>query len=237
LANKDKLLESAQKFLAKGQVARAIGEYQQLIDAFPRDYRNRQKLAELLCRERRFDEALAHFEAVARNFAEMGFYLKAIAIYKQMQKIDPSRADTYLRVAELNEQHGLIGNALSEYHHLMAFYDRHGMLREAAAVLQKMSCLEPDNGGLRSRLIETLALPARRRQRANSCAPCSECWTTRAIMPASSSCIRSFPTSPCQMSPATYLWRAHCWPAVRWTRLCRCSIVCACRSRRSLNCC
>ena len=157
MANKDKLLESAQKFLAKGQVARAIGEYQQLIDAFPRDYRNRQKLAELLCRERRFDEALAHFEAVARNFAEMGFYLKAIAIYKQMQKIDPSRADTYLRVAELNEQHGLIGNALSEYHHLMAFYDRHGMLREAAAVLQKMSCLEPDNGGLRSRLIETLA--------------------------------------------------------------------------------
>ena len=156
MANRDKLFESAQKFLAKGQIARAIGDYQQLVDAFPRDYRNRQKLAELLCREQRYDEALTHFEAVARNFADTGFYLKAIAIYKQMQKIDPSRTDTYLRVAELNEQHGLIGNALSEYHHLIAFYDRHGMLREASAVLQKMSCLEPDNAGLRSRLIETL---------------------------------------------------------------------------------
>ena len=157
MAHKDQLFESAQKFLAKGQVARAVGEYQKLIEAFPKDFRSRQKLAELLCREQRFDEALAHFEAVARNFAEAGFYLKAITIYKQMQKLDPSRADTYLRVAELNEQHGLIGNALSEYHNLVAFHDRHGKLREAAAVLQKMICLEPDNTGLRRRLIETLA--------------------------------------------------------------------------------
>ena len=95
MSNKEKLLESAQKFLAKGQLPKAIGEYQKLIEAFPKDYRNRQKLAELLSREKRNEEAQPHYEAVAKNFTETGFYLKAIAIYKQMQKIEGNLS--YLR--------------------------------------------------------------------------------------------------------------------------------------------
>ncbi|TLM67904.1 MAG: tetratricopeptide repeat protein [Deltaproteobacteria bacterium] len=154
--NKDKLLESAQKFLAKGQLAKAISEYQKLIEAFPKDYRNRQKLAELLSREKRNDEAQPHYEAVAKNFAETGFYLKAIAIYKQMQKIEPGRVDIYLRLAELNEKQGLIGNALNEYRSLIAFYDKNRMGRETVGVLQKMIALDPESLGFRSKLIETL---------------------------------------------------------------------------------
>jgi tetratricopeptide (TPR) repeat protein len=158
LASKDKLLESAQKFLAKGQTAKAIGEYQKLIESFPKDYRNRQKLAELLCREKRSSEAVPHYEAVAKNFAETGFYLKAIAIYKQMQKIEPARADVYLRLAELNEKQGLIGNALGEYRSLIAFYEKNRMERESVGVLQKMIALEPESLAVRGRLIETLAV-------------------------------------------------------------------------------
>ncbi|MCM2264323.1 MAG: tetratricopeptide repeat protein, partial [Desulfuromonadales bacterium] len=155
MANKDKLLESAQKFLAKGQLPKAIGEYQKVVEAFPKDYRNRQKLAELLSREKRNDEAQPHYEAVAKNFTETGFYLKSIAIYKQMQKIEPGRVDIYLRLAELNEKQGLIGNALNEYRSLVAFYDKNRMGRETVGVLQKMIALEPDNLGFRGKLIET----------------------------------------------------------------------------------
>ena len=157
MANKDKLLESAQKFLAKGQLPKAIGEYQKLIEAFPKDFRNRQKLAELLSREKRNDEAQPHYEAVAKNFTETGFYLKSIAIYKQMQKIEPNRVDLYLRLAELNEKQGLIGNALNEYRSLIAFYEKNRMMRESVGVLQKMISLDSENLGVRSKLIETLA--------------------------------------------------------------------------------
>jgi tetratricopeptide (TPR) repeat protein len=157
LSNKEKLLESAQKFLAKGQLPKAIGEYQKLVEAFPKDFRNRQKLAELLGREKRNDEAQPHYEAVAKNFTETGFYLKAIAIYKQMQKIEPSRVDIYLRLAELNEKQGLIGNALNEYRSLIAFYDKNRMTREMVGVLQKMIALEPENLGIRGKFIETLS--------------------------------------------------------------------------------
>ncbi len=157
MKNKDKLLESAQKFLAKGQLPKAIGEYQKLVEAFPKDYRNRQKLAELCSREKRNDEAQLHYEAVAKNFVETGFYLKAIAIYKQMQKIEPGRADIYLRLAELTEKQGLIGNALNEYRSLVAFYDMNHMTKESVGVLQKMISLEPENLGVRGKLIEALA--------------------------------------------------------------------------------
>jgi tetratricopeptide (TPR) repeat protein len=157
LTNKDKLLEAAQKFLAKGQLSKAVGEYQKLVEAFPKDYRIRQRLAELLSRDKRNDEAQPHYEAVAKNFLETGFYLKAIAIYKQMQKIEPGRVDLCLRLAELNEKQGLIGNALNEYRTLVAFYDKNHMARESVGVLQKMIAMEPENLGVRGKLIETLA--------------------------------------------------------------------------------
>ena len=156
MASKEKLLESAQKFIAKGQIAKAIGDYQKLVDAFPRDFRFRQKLAELLTRERRHEDAQPHYDAVAKNFTETGFYLKAIAIYKQMQKVEPNRADLYMCLAELNEKQGLIGNALTEYRSLIALLEKNKQLRETLPVLQKMAVLDKENLGIRGKLIETL---------------------------------------------------------------------------------
>jgi len=156
LLHKDRLLDSAQKFLAKGQLAKAIGEYQKLVDAFPRDYRHLQKLAELLCREQRYSEALPHLEKVAENFTATGFYLKAIAIYKQIQKIDPARIATSQQIAELYERQGLIGTALSEYRQQFLTCERNGQIEEALDLLLKMIHLDPDNTALRCRLIETL---------------------------------------------------------------------------------
>lgn len=154
MVNKEKLLANAQKMLAKGQVSKAISEYQTLIGAFPKDVRNRQKLAELLSRDKRSDEALTEYTAVARHYTDTGFYLKAIAVFKQMQKIDPSRVDIYHRLAELNEKQGLVGNALSEYRNLVAYYDKHAMYREATDVLDKMLALDPDNLNFSAKIAE-----------------------------------------------------------------------------------
>jgi len=157
LSNKEKLLASAQKFLQKGQIARAIKDYQKLLELDPRDVRIRQKLAELYSRDRRTEEALETYEAVAKHYTESGFYLKSIAVYKQMQKIEPTRASIYHRLAELNEKQGLIGNALSEYRSLVAYYEKNAMLPEAIKVLQKMKELEPENLNLRVKVAETYA--------------------------------------------------------------------------------
>ncbi len=154
MANKEKLLANAQKFLSKGQVSKAIGEYKKLVDTFPKDVRNRQKLAELLSREKRIEDALAEYEIVAKHYTETGFYLKSIAVFKQMQKIEPSRVDIYHRLAELNEKQGLIGNALTEYRTLVSHYEKNAMHQEAIEVLAKMVELDPDNLNFSAKIAE-----------------------------------------------------------------------------------
>ncbi|MGW8312545.1 MAG: tetratricopeptide repeat protein, partial [Desulfuromonadales bacterium] len=154
MINKEKHLENAQKFIAKGQVSKAIKEYQSVVAAFPKDVRNRQKLAELLSRDKRNDEAMAEYEAVAKHYTDTGFYLKSIAVFKQMQKLDPSRVDIYYSLADMNEKQGLVGNALTEYRNLVAYYDKHDMPQEAIKVLDKMLALDPGNLNFSAKIAE-----------------------------------------------------------------------------------
>ncbi|MCK4620901.1 MAG: tetratricopeptide repeat protein [Desulfuromonadales bacterium] len=153
-ANKDKLLESAQKSLKKKQVAKAIRDYAKVVELDPVDVRSRQKLAELYVRTGKNVEAYEHYEAVAKYFSSNGFYLKAIAIYKQMQRLDPSQVALSGRMAELNEKQGLIGNAMSEYRNLVGYYERNGMVADAIKVLEKMRDLDTANLNVRIKLAE-----------------------------------------------------------------------------------
>ena len=156
-ANKDKLLESAQKNLKKKQVARAIKDYVKVVELDPGDVRSRQKLAELYVRTNKNSDAYEQYESVAKYFSSNGFYLKAIAIYKQMQRLDPSQISLYNRLAELNEKQGLIGNAMAEYRNLTGYYERNGMIADAIKTLEKMHELDTANLNVRVKLAEIYA--------------------------------------------------------------------------------
>jgi tetratricopeptide (TPR) repeat protein len=155
--NKDKLLESAQKNLKKKQVAKAIKDYAKIIELDPADVRSRQKLAELYVRTNKNTEAYEQYESIAKYFSSNGFYLKAIAIYKQMQRLDPSQISLYNRLAELNEKQGLIGNAMSEYRNLVDYYGRNGMIADEIKTLEKMRDLDLNNLNVRVKLAEVYA--------------------------------------------------------------------------------
>lgn len=141
----DKLLENAQKFIAKGQVDRAIKEYEQIVVLEKGDIRYRQKLAELLVRGNRKVEAIAQYEAIGKNYSENFFYLKAIAVYKQIQKLNPTNIKTTLTLASLNGKQGLIGNALAEYGLAVNYYEKAGLLTDAINVIEQMLAVDPEN--------------------------------------------------------------------------------------------
>jgi tetratricopeptide (TPR) repeat protein len=162
--NKDKLLESAQKSLKKKQINRAIKDFSKVVELDPGDVRSRQKLAELLVRTNRNADAYEHYESVAKYFSSNGFYLKAIAIYKQMQRLDPSQVALFSRLAELNEKQGLIGNALAEYRNLSSYYERNGMTADAIKVLEKMRDLDTSNLNVRVKLAEVYATNDRKEE-------------------------------------------------------------------------
>ncbi len=154
---KDKLLESAQKNLKKKQVAKAIKDYVKIVELDPVDVRSRQKLAELYVRINKNSEAYEQYESVARYFSGNGFYLKAIAIYKQMQRLDTDQIALFSRLAELNEKQGLVGNAMAEYRNLVDYYGRNGMVADEIKTLEKMRDLDLNNLNVRVKLAEVLA--------------------------------------------------------------------------------
>lgn len=145
LSKKEKLLAAAQKNLLKGQIVKAIKDYEKIVQADAKDIRNRQKLAELYSRADMAEKSLETYEAVAKHYEGNGFLLKALAVYKQMQKVDAARPEICQRLAELNVKQGLVGNALTEYRNLVNLYRRQGELDEAVKVLGQMKDLDPNN--------------------------------------------------------------------------------------------
>lgn len=157
MTKKEKLIDSAQKNIQKGQIAKAIKDYQQLVELEPKDIRHRQKLAELYNRAKQTAQALEEYHKVGNHYADNGFYLKAIAVFKQIQRISPNDLKIYTRLAELNVKQGLIGNAMAEYRQLIACHEQAGETAAVIDVLRRMKAIDPENLNILVKLGETLA--------------------------------------------------------------------------------
>ena len=155
-SKKDKILENAQRFVLKGQIEKAIKEYQQVVAMEPHDIRYRQRLAELLVRDNRKEEAVQQYEDIGKHYADNCYFLKAIAIYKQIQRLNPGHIPTALSIAWLNHQQGLIGNAMAEYGQVVAHYEKEALHKEALAVVEKMLGVDADHLGTRLKYAELL---------------------------------------------------------------------------------
>ncbi|BCG48055.1 TPR-repeat-containing protein [Citrifermentans bremense] len=153
---KEKILESAQRFVLKGQIDKAIKDYQQVVALDPSDVRYRQRLAELLVRDRRKEEAIQQYEVIGKHYADNSYFLKAIAIYKQIQRLSPGDTAVTLTIASLNHQQGLVGNALAEYGQVAAQYEKEGALKEALQVVEKMLDVDAEHCATRLKHAELL---------------------------------------------------------------------------------
>jgi tetratricopeptide (TPR) repeat protein len=154
LSNKEKLLASAQKLLLKGRVDKAIKDYEQIVKLDQNDIRHRLKLAELYNRCNDTAKAVGEYEIIAKHYQKNKFHLKAIAVLKQLQKLQPERKELHCQLGELNEQQGLIGNAIAEYRTACDYYEKEDKTPELLGVLKKIAELAPQNVPVRMKLID-----------------------------------------------------------------------------------
>src|SRR3979409_408836 len=140
--DKNKAIESATKLISKGQFDKAVKEYQRVLEVDPDDVRVLQKLAELYQKMNRKAEAADCFEKVAKTYAAQGFYLKAVALYKQVLKVI-GRVELNIRLAELYQQLGLVGDATKEWQTVAAYYEKIGDSKASLATVKKLGELAP----------------------------------------------------------------------------------------------
>ena len=162
--DREKVLQAAQKFVEKKRLDRAIAEYQRIVQEDPNDARTLLKIGDLQARTQAFEAAIATYERVARHYASQGFSVKAIAVYKQIREIIrkhvPQLAEQYghiiPKLAQLYQDLGLTGDALSAYDEYASHLQRTGRDREAIDIFHKIVEINGNNPLTRLRLAEAL---------------------------------------------------------------------------------
>ncbi|WP_257451096.1 cyclic nucleotide-binding domain-containing protein [Archangium lipolyticum] len=93
--------DRAAQFFASGKLEEALAEYQVVVEATPGELSGRQKVAELLQRLGRKQEAIATYEEVATAWARQGWLLRAIAMCKVILQLEPGHGRTQRMLADL----------------------------------------------------------------------------------------------------------------------------------------
>jgi tetratricopeptide (TPR) repeat protein len=152
--NKSKVLASAQKYVQRGAFDKAIREYLRLIEDDPKDVRTLLRIGDLHARRGDAAAAAQTYDRVAQAYTEQGFFQKAVAVYKQILKVDPGQMHINEKLAELYQQLGLVSNAMEQFQILAGAYERQGRTRETITTYQRIVQLDPDNVASRVKLAE-----------------------------------------------------------------------------------
>jgi len=163
--DREKVLEAASKFVEKKRYDKAILEYQKLVDSDPNDARTLLKMGDLQLKMAAYPEAITTYERVGRFYAQQGFALKAIAVYKQIreivQKHVPHLEERYAHIppklAELYQQLGLVSDALAALDEVATRLARQQRDAEALEIFRKIVSLDPTNFIPHLRLAEALS--------------------------------------------------------------------------------
>ncbi len=151
---KEKIIDRAQKYILKGYIDRAIEEYKKASAIDPGDTSIRLRIGELYIKNGMKEEAIKEYTEVAKSNAQKGFYLKAIAVYKQILKIDDSIIDVHYKLAELYTRQRLIADAISEYGYIVNVMEKRHRMDEVINLLKKMIEIDPANVGVRLKLAD-----------------------------------------------------------------------------------
>ena len=152
-----KALKAAQKYLAKGQIDRAIAEYEKMVGADQNDARSLLKLGDLYTRKGDARGATTNYRKVAQQYASQGFFLKAVAVWKQILKLDPSDTAALESLAEMYEKLSLTSDALATYEQVADAWARASKSDKALNAIGKLATLDPPNVASWIRYAEALS--------------------------------------------------------------------------------
>lgn len=129
--DKENILDTAQKYILKGQHKKAISEYLRLVEADPQDKRLHLKLGDLYMKNAEEDKAIQSYLKVASLYGEEDLNFRAISIYKKILSINPKVMEAFHKIAILYLKEGLAGNAKNYYQSILQINPRDSEARKA----------------------------------------------------------------------------------------------------------
>src|SRR5580693_9336848 len=164
--NKSKALENALKYLNQGKVAQAIGEYQLILRADPKDQATLMTVGDLFARQGDMTQAIEYFERLAQVYLNDGFNSKAIAIYKKIAKLAPNELAPLERLADLYVQQGVLSEARPLFLQIAEAHLKANHSQKAVEVLHRLLEVEPENQRVQMRLAELYGMMGQKKEAA-----------------------------------------------------------------------
>ncbi|HMQ11534.1 MAG TPA: tetratricopeptide repeat protein [Oligoflexia bacterium] len=152
--NRSKSIAKAQKLVQKGKYQDAIVEYEKVLDGDPNDIRSLMKIGDLYAKIKDINGAKRKYMKVASQYSQEGFFLKAVAVYKQILRLDPKAINLYSELAVLYEKLGLNGEAIKNYELAARAYEEAGDTKNSFDILRKIALINPDEVAYQLRLVE-----------------------------------------------------------------------------------
>ena len=156
MSDKSSIIKETQKYLARGQIDKAIAEWEKLIKEYP-DGNNYNTLGDLYLKKGDKQDAIDSFHKAANFFRHEGFSLKALALYKKVLNINPSDPDSLYSLGELNEEKGLTTDAIKYYLATADSLSKEGKKEKLLDIYDKVLALSPANIPLRNKVAEIYA--------------------------------------------------------------------------------
>jgi len=129
-----------------------LDRYLSLVKKEPGNAKAHLKLAEIYQKKGEKKKAISEYLTAAEIFLKNQFYARAMAIYKQVPKQDPSLDHVYLKVADIYRKMGFLGDAFAQYRILVQHYDSLGMKDKALEVMSLMADMDPRKADLKEKI-------------------------------------------------------------------------------------
>jgi len=153
MLDKAQITKKAQDYVAKGQIDKAIAEWQKLL-AQRKDSSIYNAIGDLYLRKKEKEKAIEAFKETAKLFREDGFYMKAIGIYKKILNINSSDVSSLIALGELNAEKGLAGNAVENFLAALEITKKEGAIEKELDIYKKMLKLSPYDLSLKIKVAE-----------------------------------------------------------------------------------
>ncbi len=153
-SDKNSIILNAQRLTAKGEIDKAIEAWKTLIAETPNDGNIYNTVGDLYLKKGAKAHAIEAFLRAGTTFQEAGFALKTIAVYKKIIKLDPARMDVVLKLADVNAERGIVGNAVEDYLKVARHELKEGRVKPAIEVYRKIAKLDQGNPTIGLKLAE-----------------------------------------------------------------------------------
>ena len=151
---KVKTLRAAEKHLEMGKIPAAIKEYCKVVEEDPNDFTTLNILGDLHVRVGNNGAAIPCFRRIAEHYRAQDFALKAIAMFKKIDRLQPNDIDIATSLADLYAQQELIVEARKHYLIVASAHEKSGDIQAGLEILSKIADLDPQNTNVRLKLAE-----------------------------------------------------------------------------------